>query len=66
MSIPRRGSTPLDRLRAYYEGTEMRCLSCGYEDREGDWRVSTTGGEVRYEHTCPSCGVTESRVITNR
>jgi predicted RNA-binding Zn-ribbon protein involved in translation (DUF1610 family) len=66
MSVQRRGSTSLDRLRAYYEGRETRCLSCGRENTDGEWRVRTTGSVVRYEHTCPSCGVTESRTLRLR
>jgi predicted RNA-binding Zn-ribbon protein involved in translation (DUF1610 family) len=65
MSSRRRGTTPLDRLRAYYEGTPMRCLSCGAAD-DADWRARTTGGTVRYEYTCPSCGATESRTVRLR
>lgn len=66
MSVPRRDSTSLDRLRAYYETRETRCLSCGHETPDGGLQVRTTGGVVRYEHTCPNCGVTESRTFRLR
>jgi rubredoxin len=59
----RRGRSPLERLRAHYEETRMRCSACGYVDEDGDWTATTTGREVTYEHACPSCGRVDTVVV---
>lgn len=57
------GVTTLERLRERYENTRMRCAACGYEDTDGAWTAATTGGEIRYEHVCPSCDYVDRVVI---
>ncbi|MFB6102472.1 MAG: HVO_0649 family zinc finger protein [Haloplanus sp.] len=64
MSITHRpGSTPFDRLRSHYEESRAACPSCGHEDTDGEWRVTTAGLRVEYRHQCPSCGAVDRREL---
>ena len=59
----RLGTTTLDSLRERYNETRMRCTACGYLDADGEWAAATTGGEISYEHVCPSCDHVDEVVI---
>ncbi|MDS0298067.1 hypothetical protein NDI76_04870 [Halogeometricum sp. S1BR25-6] len=60
------GTTTLDSLRERYNETRMRCTACGYHDADGKWTAATTGGEISYEHVCPSCGHVDEVVIKRK
>ena len=60
------GVTTLDSLRERYNETRMRCTACGYLDVDGQWTAATTGGEISYEHVCPSCDHVDEVVIRTK
>lgn len=60
MSVHR---SPFERLREKFDESELRCRSCGYVDTEGGWRVTTSGGRVRYQFVCPTCDAVETREL---
>jgi uncharacterized Zn finger protein len=57
------GATPLDRLRAHLDEVALVCPECGYEDADGAWRATTTGGRVEYVRRCPSCTAVHTRTV---
>ncbi len=59
----RSSQSPFDRLRQQYEKKQHKCIKCGYYDRDAHWRVNKRGHEVHYQHMCPSCGSTDTRVL---
>jgi predicted RNA-binding Zn-ribbon protein involved in translation (DUF1610 family) len=56
------GTTPLDRLKAQYDG-DVRCRECGFVDADGGWQAETSGDRVVYRHLCPDCGAVEKRTL---
>ncbi|ELZ11418.1 hypothetical protein C478_13445 [Natrinema thermotolerans DSM 11552] len=55
--------SPFERLREKFDEAERRCPECGYVDTEGGWRVTTSGGRVRYQFVCPTCDAVETREL---
>ncbi|AGB32968.1 hypothetical protein C488_09976 [Natrinema pellirubrum DSM 15624] len=55
--------SPFERLREKFDESERRCPECGYVDTEGGWRVTTSGGRVRYQFVCPTCDAVETREL---
>jgi predicted RNA-binding Zn-ribbon protein involved in translation (DUF1610 family) len=64
MSRSNGASSLIDRLNSRYEGTDLTCPACGYEDDDGSWRASTNGRRIDYRHLCPSCGNLRVRTVT--
>lgn len=64
MSRSQGGSSVIDRLTSQYEGKDLTCPECGYHDEEGEWRASTNGRRIDYQHLCPSCGNNRIRTVT--
>lgn len=62
MTAQKSGS-PFDRLRRKFDEAELRCRQCGYIDREGSWRVTTSGDRVTYQHICPICDAMDTREL---
>ncbi len=58
-----RSNLPFERLRETFERGELRCRECGFEDREGEWRVMTDGSRVTYQHVCPLCEAVQTREL---
>ena len=55
--------TPFERLKHHYDETALTCSECGYYDEGGEWVAETSGDRVEYRHECPSCGLTQVRVL---
>ncbi|WP_222919918.1 HVO_0649 family zinc finger protein [Natrinema sp. SYSU A 869] len=58
--------SPFERLREKFDESELRCPACGYVDTDGGWRVTTSGGRVRYQFVCPTCDAVETRELRLR
>ena len=63
MSRSNGGSSLIDRLNSRYEGTDLTCPECGYEDDDGRWTAATSGSRVTYQHVCPSCAAVRQRTF---
>lgn len=57
------GASPLDRFGSRFDGADLVCPDCGYDDADGRWTSRTTGDRVRYSHVCPSCGSIRQRTL---
>jgi len=55
--------SPFERLKRYYDESELACPDCGYEDTEGEWETETNGGVVEYRHECPTCGQVQHHTV---
>jgi predicted RNA-binding Zn-ribbon protein involved in translation (DUF1610 family) len=66
MSRSNGASSVIDRLNSRYEGADLTCPECGYEDADGSWQASTNGRRIDYRHLCPSCGNLRIRTVTLR
>lgn len=60
----RQSRSALERLKIYYDATELVCPACGYEDEDGAWVGATDGASARYSHECPSCGALQEHTLT--
>jgi predicted RNA-binding Zn-ribbon protein involved in translation (DUF1610 family) len=66
MSRSSSSASVIDRLNSRYEGTDLTCPKCGYDDADGQWRATTNGRRIDYQHLCPSCGNSRIRTVTLR
>lgn len=58
MSVHR---SPFERLRTKFDETELQCRQCGAQGDDSGWRVTTSGGRVRYQFVCPTCDAIETK-----
>jgi uncharacterized Zn finger protein len=61
--MARNGRSGFEGLKSYYDAAERVCPRCGHADEDAEWLVEASGRRVRYERTCPSCGVVHTHVV---